>query len=179
MKNAKFNLYGSEKCQLANLVVNNDWLIVTVLQAILHAKYDLRKFGFWATVCKTVRPMQSDRLNLVVNNDWLIVTVLQAILHAKYDLQKFGFWATVCKTVRPMQSDRLYPVCPVLSVKLVYCGQTVGWIKMPLGMEVCLGPGHIVLDGDPARPPLKGAQPPNFRPMSVVANGWMDQDASW
>jgi len=24
---------------------------------------------------------------------------------------------------------------------------------MPFGMEVGLGPGHIVLDGDPARPP--------------------------
>jgi len=31
----------------------------------------------------------------------------------------------------------------------VYCGQTAGWIKMPLGMEVGLSPGHIVLDGDP------------------------------
>jgi len=50
-------------------------------------------------------------------------------------------------------------------------GQTVGWIKMKLGMQVGLGPGHIVLDGDPARPPpKKGAQSsPNFRPMSVVA----------
>jgi len=32
----------------------------------------------------------------------------------------------------------------------VCCGQTVGWIKMALGVEVGLGPGHIVLDGDPA-----------------------------
>jgi len=29
---------------------------------------------------------------------------------------------------------------------------------MKLGMQVGLGPGHIVLDGDPAPPP-KGAQP--------------------
>ena len=43
----------------------------------------------------------------------------------------------------------------------VYCGQTAGWIKMPLGTEVCLGPGNTVLDGDPA-PPTKRAQPPNF-----------------
>jgi len=28
--------------------------------------------------------------------------------------------------------------------------QTAGWIKTALGMEVGLGPGHIVLDGDPA-----------------------------
>ena len=39
-----------------------------------------------------------------------------------------------------------------LSVVLVYCGQTVGWIRMPLGMEVGLGPGHIVLDRKPALP---------------------------
>jgi len=26
----------------------------------------------------------------------------------------------------------------------------VGWIKMKLGVEVGLGPGHIVLDEDPA-----------------------------
>jgi len=38
---------------------------------------------------------------------------------------------------------------------------------MKLGMRVGLGPGHIVLHGDPAHP-LKGSQPPNFRPMSIV-----------
>jgi len=39
---------------------------------------------------------------------------------------------------------------------------------MKLGMEVGLGPGHIVFDGDPA--PLKRAQPPpNFQLMSIVA----------
>jgi len=32
---------------------------------------------------------------------------------------------------------------------------------MPLGVEVGLGPGHIVLDGDPAPPP-KWAQPAQF-----------------
>jgi len=35
----------------------------------------------------------------------------------------------------------------------IYCGQTARWIKMPLGMEVGLGPGHIVLGGDLAPPP--------------------------
>jgi len=70
-----------------------------------------------------------------------------------------------------MLSDR----CPVLSclsclsVTLVYCGQTVGRINIKLDMQVGLGPGNIVLDGDPATP-KKRAQPlPNFWPMSVVA----------
>jgi len=50
----------------------------------------------------------------------------------------------------------------------VYCGQTAGWMKTPLGTEVHLGPGHIVLDGVPA--PAKGAQQPSpsFRPMFVA-----------
>jgi len=45
---------------------------------------------------------------------------------------------------------------------------------MKLGMEVGLGPGHIVLDGDQAAP--KGAQPPIFGPCLLWPNGWMDQD---
>ena len=73
--------------------------------------------------------------------------------------------------------------CPVclsclsvcLSVTLVHCGQTVGWIKMKLGMQVGLRPGHIVLDGDPAPRPPKGHSPQ----FSAHICGWMDQDAAW
>ena len=66
-----------------------------------------------------------------------------------------------------MLSVRCLSVC--LSVTLVYGGQTPGWIKMTLGTKLGVGPGDIVLDGNPAPP--KGAQPPppNFWPMSVVA----------
>jgi len=42
---------------------------------------------------------------------------------------------------------------------------------MKLGTHVGLGPGHIVLDRDPA-PPIKGAHP-NFWPTSIVAK-WLD-----
>ena len=35
-----------------------------------------------------------------------------------------------------------------------------GWIKMPFGMEVGLGPGHIALDGDPAPRKRGTAAPP-------------------
>jgi len=40
---------------------------------------------------------------------------------------------------------------------------------MPLCMKVGLGPGHIMLDGDPAPPPKQEAQPSTFQPMSTVA----------
>jgi len=54
------------------------------------------------------------------------------------------------------------------------------WIKMRLGMEVGLGPGDFVLDGDPAIPsPKTGADPQNFGPCLLWPNGWMDQDCTW
>ena len=69
-----------------------------------------------------------------------------------------------------MLSVRCLTVClSVLSVTLVYCGQTVSRIKMKLGMQVGLGPGHNVLDGDPAPPLPKGGEDPNFWPISVAA----------
>ena len=42
---------------------------------------------------------------------------------------------------------------------VVYCDQTVSLIKMKLGKEVGLGPGHIVLDGDPVPHPQNGQSP--------------------
>jgi len=96
------------------------------------------------------------------------------------------------------------PVQTVATKRFVLCYWTIvlssvcdvsllwpnGW--MTRGIEVGLGPGHIVLDGDPA-PPQKGAQPPphyqlclpqkghssspTFWPMSIVAK-WLDGSLS-
>jgi len=43
---------------------------------------------------------------------------------------------------------------------------------MKLGMQVGLGPGHIVLDGDPSPPPQRRAEPPNLRPIFDAAK-WL------
>jgi len=137
------------------------------------------------------------------------------------------FWATACKTVHRMLSDRCLSVClSCLSVTLVYCGQTVGWIKiklgnaggprpwshcvrlkpsspspkggrspqfsahiccgqmagcikMPLGMEEGLIPGNFVLDGDPAPSTERGRSPsPIFGLCPLWPNGWTDQDGT-
>ena len=64
------------------------------------------------------------------------------------------------------------PVC--LSLTLVYCGQTVGWIKMKLGVEVGLGPGHIELDGEAALPE-RGPAPPVFGPCLLWPSGCLSQ----
>jgi len=62
-----------------------------------------------------------------------------------------------------------------------YCGQTAGWSKMALGMEVGVGPGHIVLDMGTHLPHRKGggAPLPNYRPFLLWPNGSMHQDAIW
>jgi len=79
-----------------------------------------------------------------------------------------------------MLADRCWSVqsclcLSCLSATLIYCGQTVGWIKMKLGMQVGLGRGHIVLDGDPAPRPQRGTAPLTiFRPYLLWPNGWMD-----
>jgi len=44
---------------------------------------------------------------------------------------------------------------------------------MPLGIEVGLGPGHTVLNGDPASPPRKGAY------SQFSAHGCCGQTAGW
>jgi len=44
----------------------------------------------------------------------------------------------------------------------------LGWIKMPLGKEIGFGPGHFVLDGDPA----PHSSPSPLSAMPIVANQW-------
>jgi len=51
---------------------------------------------------------------------------------------------------------------------MVYYGQTAGWIKMPFGTKVGLGPAHNMLHEEPA-PPKRGTGPKFSAPMSIVA----------
>ena len=197
----------SDKCPLPSRPVDIIWAMIIV--------WRLKGKIIWTDLCYVVYDS--------VHNDTYTHTRTWAVLKFECWFRfRFSFWATVCKTVRPMPSDRCLSVClsvcPALSVTLVYCGQTVrqikmklrvqvglglgqivldgdpaplpkggralqfladiccgqmaGWIKMPLDREVGLSPSDIVLDGDPALPlPVKGAQqpPPSFRPMSIVA----------
>ena len=84
--------------------------------------------------------------------------------------EKIPFWATVSKMVCSMLSIRCLSVLSVCNVGA--CGQTVGWIKTKLGVQVGFGPGHIVFDGDPPPLPQRGTAP-HFRPISVAAK-WLD-----
>jgi len=66
------------------------------------------------------------------------------------------------------------PVCPVCDVGVLW--QTVRRIKMKLGMRVGLDSGYIVLYGDPAPPPQRGADPlPQFSAHTCCSQmaGWI------
>jgi len=58
-------------------------------------------------------------------------------------------------------------LCPVCDVRALWPN---GWTDQDESWHaVGLGPGHTVLGGDRAPPPLKGHSPPNFQPISVAA----------
>ena len=68
--------------------------------------------------------------------------------------------------------------CPVCNVGVLWPNGCMDQDK--LGIQVGLGPGHIVSDGYPAPCPHTGTAPLNFRPIYLLwPNGWIDQDATW
>jgi len=74
-----------------------------------------------------------------------------------------GLGDTVLDGDRPTQHPSPKGHSPQFSARRVCCGQTAGWVKMPLGMEVGLAPGDIVLEWDPS-PPERGTANPPFSP---------------
>ena len=130
---------------------------------------------FWATVCKTIRPILSESVCLSVclsvcrcvcdfgvlwPNGWMDqdATWHEGRPQPRRLSVRWGPSRLPSKGVKP----------PPKFLAHFYCGQTAGCIKMPLGMEVCLSPGDFVLDGDPALYPKRGGAPPNFRSTSIV-----------
>ena len=58
----------------------------------------------------------------------------------------------------------------------VYCGQTAGWIKMPIGTEAGFDPGDIVLGRNTAPP--KRSTAPIFGPCLLWPNGCIYRDTT-
>jgi len=134
---------------------------------------------FWATVCKTVA------LFYAVLSYQSVCNV--RVLWPNGWMDQDETWhrgrprpRPHCVSQGPSSSPKGAQL-PNFRPMYVRCGQTAGWIKMPLGTEVDIGLANIVLDGDPASLPQKGAQqpPPLFGPCLLWPNGWMDQDATW
>jgi len=130
--------------------------------------------GFWATVCKTVRPMLSHRCLSVCNCGQTVGRIKMTTLHAGRPRP----WPHCVRWGPSSPSPKGAEPHPQFFAHICCCQMAAG-IKMPLGMEVGLGPGDFVLDGDPAPLTQKGAELPIFGPCLLWPNGWMDQDDSW
>jgi len=106
--------------------------------------------NFWATVCKTVRPMLSDHCLsfMAVCDIWMDQD------ETRYGGRCYVRWG-------PSSTQRGTASLPQFSAH-VLCGQMAGWINMPLGMQVGLGPG----DNGPSSPtwanPKRAQQCPLF-----------------
>ena len=128
------------------------------------------KLHFWATVCKTVRPMLSDRCPVCLS-----VCDIGALWPNGCTDQDETRYAgrprpcPRCVTWGPSSPSSegaqptIFRQCPMWP--------TAGWMKTPLGTVVELSPGHIVivLDGIPALRERATAAPSFRRPMSIVA----------
>ena len=76
-------------------------------------------------------------------------------------------WVTVCKTIRPMLSDRCLSVCPVCDVRALWPN---GWTDQDKTWHTGRPrPWPHCVRWRPSPLPKKGAEPPNFRPMFIVA----------
>ena len=79
-----------------------------------------------------------------------------------------------------MLSDRCLSVCPVQSVCNVRALWPNGWTDQDKTWHAGRPwPWPQFVRCGTSSPSPKGAQPPNFRPISVAANGCMDQDATF
>jgi len=113
---------------------------------------------FWATFCKTVRNMLSERCPLCPvfhvcdvgvfwPNGWMDQDETTWRADGPRSWQHCVRW----QPTSPPQRD----TAPQFSAHIC-CGQMAGWIKMPLGRELGLGPSNIVLDRNPAPLHRKG-----------------------
>jgi len=113
---------------------------------------------FWATVCKTVRPMLSVRCLSCPSVTF--VHCGQTIGRIKI---KLGTQVGLGPRHIVLDGDPAPPPPkghspPQFSVHICR-GQIAAWIKMSLGMELGRGPGDFVIDGDPAPSLERGRSP--------------------
>jgi len=159
---------GLRGTQVMHLVLD-PWVDVAFNVLIAYSK------PFWATVCKTVRPMLSDRclsrpvcpvrdVGVLWPNDWT-------------DQDETSYAGRPRPTPHCIKGEPSFPPLKGHSPQFlshICCGQMARWIKMPLGTDVGLDPSDIVLDGDPAP-----SDPHNSRPCLLWPDGCINRDATW
>ena len=140
-------------------------------------------FDFWATVCKTVRPMLYRTVVLSVLSCLSVTLVYcdQTVARIKMKLGtryagrprpwlhcvRWGPSSPSPKGAQPL----IFGPCPLWPN---------GWMDQD-GTWHGDGPlsrPHCARWGTSSRP-TKGAESPNFRPILLSRNGWMNQDGTW
>ena len=133
----------------------------------------------WNAHKKTLKHLKSRQQNKLI----ILLTILLLLLHTSVQASPTSqweqhvlsathsnwqhFWATVTSNSSPYAMGSL----SCLSVMLVYCDQTTGWIRIPLGR-----PCDTVSNGDTATPTKRGISPPAlFGPCLLWPNGRLSQ----
>jgi len=93
------------------------------------------------------------------------VALTEAYLHVKFHLDPSTVWPQYTTS----QTDRTGRTS-VLGAENRFTDDRP---KMKLGIEVGLGPVHVMLDGDPFPPAKEGTHTPIFGPCLFWPNGWM------
>jgi len=131
--------------------------------------------NFWATICKMIRLVLSDRCRLL---SVLSVTLVCCGEMVGWIKMKLGTHVGLGPGHIVLDGDQGPPhpkgQSPQFSAHIC-CGQMAAWIKMPLAMEVSLGPGDFVFDGDPAPPRKKGTATPT----QFLAHVYCGEMAGW
>ena len=101
------------------------------------------------------------------------------LLPTSYTAYTTNWSVTEDSAALPLPFGRPYVIGPLSvlsspSMTLVYCGHTVKWIKMPLGMEVSAEATLHCVRWEPSSAARYGAQPPIFSPSLFWPNAWMD-----
>jgi len=137
---------GREPCSVAASLPTQSLALITT-----------KHHNFWATICKTVRPMLSDRYPVCLS--CLSMTLVYCGQMAGWIQMKLGTevglgiqphcvrWGPNSPSPKGHSSPQFFRPLSIVA-------------KMPLGTQVGLGPGDTVLDGDPS-PPKRGTQLPH------------------
>ena len=158
---------------------------------IQFSSYQLRRCVRACTVFSTNRALNTTQHTaslMILHSRWLgiLLLIFLLLIHKKrspmitvlciayFDTVSISFQQSLVSRAKWISflGDRL-SCLSCLSVTLLYCGQTTGWIKMKLDMQLGLGPGHIVLDGT-GSPLQRGIAPPQFS-----AHVFYGQTAGW
>jgi len=136
---------------------------------------NLKWSHFWATICRTVHPILSDRCLSCPVCLWRWCFCSQTVGWIKMSLDTEVGLAPghILLDDDPAPLSRKRHSTPHFSAH-VYCGQTAGWIRMPFGMDYGGRPRprpHCVRWGPSSTPPPKKGKVHNFGPCLLWPNG--------